>query len=198
MTFCISCRLTQSACICEFQPKIDLLSKAENPFILLTHETEFHKRSNTGWLLKQLIPQQICIEKWQRRQAVHQYCSFGQDINQPHRRPILLYPAAQANHSERVFDCFQDEWEGRPFIGIDATWQLAGKMYRQSKWLHDLDVWSVALPDISLFTLRRGQKQGACSTFEVVCHILQQRGSAEVASQMMQYFELFQKQYGAS
>lgn len=198
MAFCIRCRLPQSVCICALMPKIDFSSMPVNPFILLTHETEFRKRSNTGHQLKQLMKQQICIETWQRRKPVHQYCSFGQDIEQPDLRPILLYPAAQANHSRVVFHHFQDDWAGRPFIGIDATWQLASKMYRQSSWLHDLDVWSVTIPEASSFTLRKGQKEGACSTFEVVCHALRQAGHLEGIEPMLEYFARFQTYYGAS
>ena len=84
------------------------------------------------------------------------------------------------------------------FLLIDATWQEAHKIYRQSQYLQQLPLLELATQADSSYQLRKNQASGQLSTIETAAALLNDLGSAAAARQLEQQFEAFQRCYLAS
>nr|MDT0253699.1 DTW domain-containing protein [Endozoicomonas sp.] len=62
------------------------------------------------------------------------------------------------------------------FIIIDATWQQARKMYRQSPYLQSLNLLSLNPDEPSIYSLRRNRHSQHLCTAEVAAQALEQLG----------------------
>jgi DTW domain-containing protein YfiP len=71
---------------------------------------------------------------------------------------------------------------------LDATWQEAAKMLRQSPYLQSCYRLAIEPESPSVYRLRRNQKEGALCTAEVVMELLQQRGYAQEKEQLKLLF----------
>ncbi len=163
-------------------------------WLLLTHSTEAFKRNNSGFHVKKVLGRAVSIVFWQRK---------AQNLISEHpqvaaQSPVLLFPKAYVSNDEVVVsERIERLWQGRPFIIIDATWQQAKKMYRQSEWLQSLDVLSLPVEQDPVldgfeYRLRKGQKEGGCSTVEVVARTMALGGELREANSLLSYFSLFQ------
>ena len=68
---------------------------------------------------------------------------------------------------------------GKPLnslVILDATWQEAGKMYRQSPYLQSLARVELQAEQGSAFRLRRNQRQGGLCTLECIAAVWQDLG----------------------
>ncbi len=68
---------------------------------------------------------------------------------------------------------------GKPLnslVILDATWQEAGKMYRQSPYLQSLARVELQAEQDSAFRLRRNQRQGGLCTLECIAAVWQDLG----------------------
>lgn len=68
---------------------------------------------------------------------------------------------------------------GKPLnslVILDATWQEAGKMYRQSPYLQSLARVELQTEQDSAFRLRRNQRQGGLCTLECIAAVWQDLG----------------------
>lgn len=68
---------------------------------------------------------------------------------------------------------------GKPLnslVILDATWQEAGKMYRQSPYLQSLARVELQTEQDSAFRLRRNQRQGGLCTLECIAAVWQNLG----------------------
>lgn len=156
--------------------------------VLLTHPTEFHKASNTGALLAPALADfadhQVLRLPWSRvapdadLQAMAGYA--------------LLYPTAQA----QLLDCddpavalLADHIHS--VILLDATWQLAQKMYNQSPYLQQMPALMLKSQQDSAYLLRRNQRQAGWCTAECAAMLLHKTGSVGAARAVQQAFALF-------
>ncbi len=178
--------LRADACWCATLPA---LTPSLIQFFLLIHERELSRPTNTGHLVMQAITN-TRQAVWARRQPP---LDLINDI-QSGRLVYLVFPA---------------EWAQAPAIAtlpdsqvllvlLDATWQEARKIYRQSSYLQSLPVLSLMPTYPSTFTLRRHQRPGHLSTAEVVTHILAQYGDTAQTSVFNTYYEQFLTHYKAS
>ncbi|MBY0416572.1 MAG: DTW domain-containing protein, partial [Pararheinheimera sp.] len=81
----------------------------------------------------------------------------------------------------------------RHWVLLDATWQEAAKMLRQSPYLQSCYRLAIKPDTPSLYRLRRNQKEGALCTAEVVMELLQQTGFINEKEQLMLLFQEFNK-----
>lgn len=170
---------------------------------LLCHPTELHKSSNTGQLLPGLLvdsglansrtagePHWQCQQiSWQRKQPDPQLMAALQRGG-----AVLLYPSANA----QVIDLDRPlplqlaaDQLLRSVIVLDATWQLAQKMFNQSPYLHDIPHWHATSQYQSVFKLRRNQRSGAWCTAETVALLWQASGASQQAEELWQRFHRF-------
>ncbi len=176
--------------------------------ILLTHERELNRASNTAtlalnayptlckrvlwarkapdaWLMEHLSLGRTALlypqteentseESISRAQAVNESPNLSQSPNQsPAQDATLLQDAAQEAAQKAALKL------GKPLnslVILDATWQEAGKMYRQSPYLQSLARVELQTEQDSAFRLRRNQRQGGLCTLECIAAVWQDLG----------------------
>ncbi|MCL1162399.1 DTW domain-containing protein [Shewanella chilikensis] len=165
--------------------------------ILLTHERELNRTSNTATLALNAYPTLCKRVLWARKAPdawLMEYLSLG--------RTALLYPqteesisrAQAANESPNLSqnqspssNLNQSPVQGATWpqdvaqnlnslVILDATWQEAGKMYRQSPYLQSLARVELQAEQGSAFRLRRNQRQGGLCTLECIAAVWQNLG----------------------
>ncbi|UYA15047.1 DTW domain-containing protein [Shewanella algae] len=176
--------------------------------ILLTHERELNRASNTAtlalnayptlckrvlwarkapdaWLMEHLSLGRTALlypqteestseESVSRAQAVNESPNLSQSPNQsPAQGATLPQDAAQEAAQKAALKL------GKPLnslVILDATWQEAGKMYRQSPYLQSLARVELQTEQDSAFRLRRNQRQGGLCTLECIAAVWQDLG----------------------
>ncbi len=194
--YCERCKLPQITCICEYRPVLE----SGITFCLLTHETEFHKPTNTGRLIEECLPN-TCVYKWHRTEPDQNLLNY---IANPNYQHWLVFPTDAAEHLHRVtrFDSEEAKVIGtgktHSFILLDATWQQAAKMFRRSPYLNDLPIISMAPERGSQYTLRRKSQDHHLCTVEIASELLNIAGEYENSSILNDYFQVFSQHYLAA
>lgn len=174
--------------------------------VLVMHENEAARQSNTGKLVKAALPQ-TKIEIWQRKQppqALLDSWARG-DVS-----PWLLFPSDDAIPADRLFadadrlvSCAETLAATKApraplqFVVLDATWQQARKMLNKSPWLNRLPRVSLPSTAASQYTLRRNQPPGHLCTSEAVSALLRSRGDVDAATQLDYFLAHFIESYEA-
>ncbi|WP_439437381.1 tRNA-uridine aminocarboxypropyltransferase [Salinivibrio costicola] len=174
--------------------------------VLVMHENEAARQSNTGKLVKAALPH-TQIEIWQRKQppqALLDSWARG-DVS-----PWLLFPSDDAIPADRLFadpvrsvSCAETlaatDAPRAPlqFVVLDATWQQARKMLNKSPWLNRLPRVSLPSTAASQYTLRRNQPPGHLCTSEAVSALLRSQGDVDAATQLDHFLAHFMKSYEA-
>ncbi len=172
-------------CLCERIPALQSQVRIE----LLMHETEAMRASNTGRLLEAALPH--CRRHiWQRKTPPAELLTLLAD---PAAQPYLVFPSETALPLDAVVTRHSSASYAKPlhFIIVDATWQQARKMLRQSPWLEDIP--TVTLPDglTTNYSLRRNQPTGSLCTCEVGIEILTAMHESENAGAVSHLFHEF-------
>ena len=181
---CLGCGFHYN-CLCDAVPKLDSQVRIE----LLMHETEAGRANNTGKLLENTLP--LCRQHvWHRKEPPLELLTLLAD---PAAQPYLVFPGEGAITLEKAVKRPISKPEAKPihFIIIDATWQQARKILRQSPWLEDIPI--VTLPDglTTRYTLRRNQPEGSLCTCEVGMVLMDALGETENAAVVGKYFDKF-------
>lgn len=194
-THCLNCGLIDEKCICDYSIELD--SKLR--FILLTHENEFSKRTNTGRLLEKALDDTMVV-KWSRVEP----SKVLLDIIEK-EEVYLLYP-----ESESVINCDEDRenksekeylnnsnstGEKINIIIIDGTWQESVKIYNRSPYLHNIKRISLESLSGSNYKLRRKKESNQLCTVEAAIEVLKIYKEEVNASLLLDYFNEFQKRY---
>lgn len=171
--------------------------------VLLTHSTEYQKSSNTGVLVQQtLLPGCVGVRRvpWSR---VEPDVPLIQSLSE--QRSFLLYPEPEALTLD--VDHWQQHWQQHStlqlqqqltgkqrriqLILLDATWQLARKMYNQSPYLQQIPAIRLQSARPSQYILRRNQTTDGWCTAETVVLLLTAFGLVAEAALLQQAFEPF-------
>ncbi|OOF29681.1 tRNA-uridine aminocarboxypropyltransferase [Salinivibrio proteolyticus] len=194
---CHQCGFTYH-CICHCYWPLD----SQLQCVLVMHENEAARQSNTGKLVKAALPH-TQIEIWQRKQppqALLDSWARG-DVS-----PWLLFPSDDAIPADRLFanaarsvSCADRSVSRAPlqFVVLDATWQQARKMLNKSPWLHRLPRVSLPSTAASQYTLRRNQPPGHLCTSEAVSALLRSQGDVNAATQLDHFLVHFMESYEA-
>ncbi|MCE9775394.1 DTW domain-containing protein [Shewanella algae] len=171
--------------------------------ILLTHERELNRASNTAtlalnayptlckrvlwarkapdaWLMEHLSLGRTALlypqteESTSRTQAANESPNLSQSPNQsPAQGATLPQDAAQEAAQKTALKIRKPL---NSLVILDATWQEAGKMYRQSPYLQSLARVELQTEQDSAFRLRRNQRQGGLCTLECIAAVWQDLG----------------------
>ena len=146
--------------------------------ILLTHQRELERQTNTGALALETCADLVRRVVWARREpdaALLDLLQRGQ--------ALLVYPGGDGPSAElRDFE---------HVILLDATWQEARKMYNQSPYLHPAPKAVLATDEASSYRLRRNQPDGGLCTAECVIRILRDKGLTQQADALAARFHAF-------
>ncbi|CAM3048719.1 tRNA-uridine aminocarboxypropyltransferase [Moritella viscosa] len=144
---------------------------------LVTHEREFSRRSNTGKLVQQFLPNETSVVPWRRKEPDSKLLTAIKS-----GRVAILAPDAEHEHDIHDFD---------GLVLLDSTWQEARKMYRQSEYLQDLPKITLNAKQASEFILRANQLEGGLSTVECVIELLRLQQRHTEAEQLVLEFKTF-------
>jgi DTW domain-containing protein YfiP len=166
-----------------------MMTPLDTPFnlLLIQHPNEVMRSTNTAKVLQWRFSS-CQTEVWDRSDPPNALLST---IEQ-HPNPVLLFPTQDSQTlSATVWQ------EAEPlYIVLDATWQEAKKMWRQSPWLQSLATYHLSIEQESHFTLRRNQKPNSVCTCEIGIELLSAHGYASKAQSlnesMQHYFSAFQ------
>ncbi len=187
---CSRCLMPMDLCLCHEAP--DLSSALY--LNLITHERERQKTSNTGRLVEASF-ENAKVQLWARKEQIH----WRSD-----RQQILLFPSeeleakadsnlfAQQDAPVATHSIDSIEW-----VLLDATWQQAAKMLRQSTQLQALPRFSVPVAHSSQYHLRRNQRPESLSTVETVIALAQYLSLTDTVKPLQSYFDRFQVHYEA-
>ncbi|MCG9558390.1 tRNA-uridine aminocarboxypropyltransferase [Vibrio kanaloae] len=184
---CPGCGFTHQ-CICHLIPSIE----SQIALVLLTHENELSRDTNTGKLLQQSLEQCESFV-WQRKTPPADLISLLDDNT---LQPFLLLP------SEKSMECQQavlNETNDRKplFIILDGTWQEAKKMLNKSPWLKNIPQIHLDITSESSYTLRRNQDSGHLCTCEVGVELFKALGEEEPARLIDDYYQHYLKVFQA-
>lgn len=153
-------------------------------FILLTHENEFPKLTNTGKLVEQVLGGRRCLRIcWKRKEPDNHLLDLikAQEI-------LLLFPQGEG---------YEVPWQPTEVIKfqtillLDGTWQQARKMYRQSPYLHEIPYARLTETQETRYDLRRNQVEGGLCTAETVVASLELVGDSLTAGCLSQALDAF-------
>ncbi|MGI2118814.1 tRNA-uridine aminocarboxypropyltransferase [Shewanella oncorhynchi] len=172
--------------------------------ILLTHERELTRKTNTGQLALAAFPEEVKSIVWSRtapdndlvamlasQQAKLLFPASDTEFAMPTDINPLAEPAlsnAQAFLAPAQSIVIAELMPSQVVI-LDATWQEARKMLRQSAYLKTAA--RVSLPPLmpeSAFILRRNQQEGGLCTAECIIALWRQCGRAEQATLLASLF----------
>tara|TARA_R110002167_G_scaffold268090_1_gene474654 strand:- start:1319 stop:1789 length:471 start_codon:yes stop_codon:yes gene_type:complete len=151
-------------------------------FILLTHERELIKGTNTGRLVKDILGNDAEIIVWKRKEPDERLVKLL-----ALKQAALLYPnleseSAASSHKKMNFDYL---------VILDATWQEARKMFNRSSYLNQAERVSLDISKPSEFKLRRNQIEGGLSTVECVIELLRLDNNIQTAILLEDAFRIF-------
>lgn len=190
LAHCSDCGFILSLCLCAKTSKAPQLN-SQLRIELLTHSTELTRPTNTGRLLLETLPQ-ARLHLWQRQSPPEALLSL---IASSSAQCLLLFPTPKAQPVDDFIKRSQEKDLPLHFIILDATWQQARKMYRQSPWLQTLPHVELAIDNESEYSLRRNQVKGAICTCEVGIALLKTLGEAENEISLHEYFHQFMQDF---
>ena len=138
---------------------------------------EQDKPSNTGKLIRAIWPD-TRIVNWSRVAPDNELL---ERINDPAHQTVLVFPEQYAADEQKsvATDSVYGVKQPTCFIILDATWQQARKIYRQSPYFHSLPLFSLLPDQASVYTLRRNRNPQHLCTAEVAAQVLKQWGERE-------------------
>ncbi|GIU35276.1 DTW domain-containing protein [Shewanella schlegeliana] len=163
--------------------------------ILLTHEREASRPTNTGNIALQYFPQYCQRITWSRVAPSPELLAKLEDPE-----TALLFPEdetddrSKENLSQTVQQSFCGEQLSslpKTLVILDATWQEARKMLRQSPYLKTARWFSLAETPKSQFSLRRNQIEGGLCTLECIIELFKQANMLDEAAQLTEAFQEF-------
>lgn len=148
--------------------------------ILLTHEREYRRVTNTGSIALNLSNGAVERVLWERTNPDKKLIELLAN-----EKAALLYPTSEPT-SANIGDV-------DTFIIIDSTWQEAQKIFSKSTYLQNAPKISLPITTQSRFALRRNQVDGGLCTIECIIELCKLKGCDAFAKQLTIAFEQFNK-----
>lgn len=195
VTRCEHCQLPVINCLCPYQ----VTAQSHAQVWLLTHPLEHFKPTNTGRLIRDVLPA-TQLFTWYRTAPDAQLAALLED----HRyAPFVIFPDDQPDYAERVVDmsavhAATESARIPVFIILDGTWRQARRMFRKSAYLDALPVLPLKTERETRYRLRKPASAAHLCTAEVAIELLRQGGDTSAANRLDDYFEVFNDSYAAS
>ncbi|UYG07339.1 tRNA-uridine aminocarboxypropyltransferase [Halomonas sp. M4R1S46] len=195
VTRCEGCNLPALNCLCPY--RVQAGSRAR--VWLLTHPLEHHKPTNTGRLIRDVLPETE-VFTWYRTAPDARLLALLDDARYA---PFVIFPDDHEDYAHRVvgMDRVMAEVHADKvpvFIILDGTWRQARRIFRKSPYLASLPVLPLATERLTRYRLRKPASAAHLCTVEVAVELLRQAGDAEAAGILDDYFDAFNDSYAAS
>lgn len=192
---CSGCNLPRLNCLCPFRVR----AESEARVWLLTHPLEHYKPTNTGRLIRDVLPTTE-VFTWYRTAPDERLLALLEDER---FAPFVIFPDDQPDYADRVVGleavAEAKRRERIPvFILLDGTWRQARRIFRKSSYLDGLPVLPLATERLTRYQLRKPASAAHLCTAEVAVELLRQSGDSEAAQVLDDYFDVFNVSYAAS
>ena len=192
---CEACNLPALNCLCPYRVR----ASCGIQVWLLTHPLEQYKPTNTGRLIRDVLPD-TRVFTWYRTLPDAELLAL---LDDPRYAPFVVFPDDQPGYAERVVDVervVERREAGRipVLILLDGTWRQARKIFRRSDYLARLPVLPLVTERQTRYRLRKPASADHLSTAEVAAELLRQAGEEQAADYLDDYFEVFNESYAAS
>jgi DTW domain-containing protein YfiP len=148
--------------------------------LLLTHEREISKPTNTASCAINVFPKRVHQFIWHRTEPDPGLLKLLEL-----KRVGLVYPNANGDTElTTANEC--DHW-----LILDGTWQEARKIFNRSSYLHNLPRIQLTPAHPSQYQLRRNQKPNGLSTAECIALLLKENSETEECNQVLAEFTHF-------
>lgn len=184
---CEKCGLSLLNCICNDIPKLN----SQIEFCLLTHERELKRPTNTGRLIKMVMPDNTTIYEWKRKELP---VELIKKIESEEYEAILVFPMESKGNKINTKST-RDSKKKILFILIDGTWQEARKIVKKSPYLLELGIFEFNPIVKSKFVLRRNIDDSHLCTVETAIELLKKVKEMENADILDKYFDRFINSY---
>ncbi|MBB3139508.1 tRNA-uridine aminocarboxypropyltransferase [Halomonas organivorans] len=192
---CEDCNLPALNCLCPYRVTADSRTRVW----LLTHPLEHYKPTNTGRLIRDVLPTTE-VFTWYRTVPDPRLLALLEDERYA---PFVIFPDDQEDYAHRVvgMECVAARQQaGRipVFLILDGTWRQARRIFRKSAYLADLPVLPLSTERLTRYRLRKPASAAHLCTAEVAVELLRQAGDAQAAGLLDDYFDVFNDSYAAS
>lgn len=163
---------------------------------LLTHEREKLRPSNTGKLIKKVLPENTKISYWSRVEPNEDLLTI---IKESSYDPILVFPVEGASHRRVSLERLKEPTDKtRVFIILDGIWKESKKILRQSPYLQSLPFVVLENLEKTRYTLRRNKVLDHICTVEVAIKLLKGLDENKAVRDLDETFEYFISNYNKS
>lgn len=192
---CAGCNLPALNCLCPYR----VTAGSEARVWLLTHPLEHHKPTNTGRLIRDVLPDTE-VFTWYRTAPDERLLALLADCRYA---PFVIFPDDQPDYADRVVGIgavAAQKADGRMpvFIILDGTWRQCRRIFRKSPYLDSLPVLSLATERLTRYRLRKPASASHLCTAEVAAELLRQSGDVTAGEVLDDYFDVFNDSYAAS
>lgn len=173
------------------------LKSCKSPAVicLLTHERERERPTNTGQLIKDVLPNDTEIFYWSRVEPDQKLLEL---LNPENYDPILVFPAYGEDRVLVDSEMLNSIKEKRlVFLILDGTWKEARKMLRKSDYLKGLPYIALENLEKTRYTLRRNKDMDHICTVEVAIELFKIMEHREIEIALNNHFEHFLMTYKA-
>ncbi|MCL1078679.1 DTW domain-containing protein [Parashewanella spongiae] len=186
---CDFCLQGISFCVCDSRRQ--LISNTN--FLLLMHDDEILKPSNSGRLVADLIPNTTAF-LWSRVDVEQALIDL---IDNDTYQPVLIFPSDYAKPEREVFESVSDipALKTKPplFILLDGTWRQAVKIFRKSSYLDKVPMLSFSPEHIASYAVRKGQRDFQMGTAEVAALAIDSFGEKDNANALVLWCNVFKE-----
>lgn len=154
---CAACRMHRTLCLCSAIPTLATRTRV----VLVLHQMEMHKTSNTGQLAMACLPNGETVLHGGPDVLVRDWSRMPQ--------PVLLFPHPEA----RPLTDWRGSEQPVTLIVPDATWSQATKTRRRVPGLQDVPCAVLPPERPSRYLLRTSLKSGRISTLEAIARALE-------------------------
>lgn len=194
---CEYCQVAIENCICSLKVE----SECQAGVMLIMHDSEILKPSNTGRLIADVVPD--CFPfLWSRTEPDQAMLAILED---PQWYPMIVFPMQYAQAEQQVITERISPPNNRKllFIILDGSWREARRMFRKSPYLAQLPLVTIpanqaALGTDSRYALRDSQVDNHLATAEVAAKLLSQQGEEKAGKLLDLWFDVFSWQYQKS
>ena len=200
---CPECRMQLAVCICALLPRLPTRTR----IVLLIHQAEAHKTTNTGRLALRCLPNSAFAWRGRMDGGSEVGFSFGAGAAEVSRadsaapqatrsapawlteaeRPVLLFPAADALPLARFVG---PELAPVTLIVPDGTWSQAARTRKRFPGLAAIPCAQLPSELVSTYRLRHDPRPGHLSTLQAIAHALGILESAAIADELLRVLQI--------
>jgi DTW domain-containing protein YfiP len=174
---CPTCLLHTHLCVCALVPTLPTRTRV----VLLLHQLEARKTSNTGRLALRCLPNSEIVMRGRLKDAPVEAPPERWPWDAPDRRALLLFPHEDATPLER----WRETDQPLTLVVPDGTWSQAIRMRRRMPGIEALPCVTLGADEVSTYRLRHDPRAGHLSTLEAIARALGKLEDPEITRALL-------------